>query len=73
MINPINDTALSNTAAGILPSSLISGIAQQVTQELDVNQVISNAIQDRDINLTAINVEGPIFAVNIDQPSLLQR
>ena len=73
MINPINDTALSNTAAGILPSSLISGIAQQVTQELDVNQVVSNAIQDRDINFTAINVEGPIVAVNVDQPTLLGR
>ena len=73
MINPINDTTLSNTSAGFLSPSLISGLTQLVTQELDVNQVISSAIQDRDINFTAINVEGPIFAVNIDQPSLLQR
>ena len=73
MINPINDTALSKTAAGILPSSLISSLTQQVTQELDVNQVVSNAIQDRDINFTAINVEGPIVAVNVDQPTLLRR
>jgi len=73
MIKPISNSKLSDTAAGILAPNLISGLTQQLTQELDVNQVVSNAIQDRDINLTAINVEGPIIAIGIDQPSLIQR